>query len=313
MNFKDKAGFRRDKRAKLVQKQQEQKEALRLQKQKQEQATMVAQAFPDLKILNSSNTSVSNSSSRTVSSLFTVGSMFASNVFYNAGDESKYVIESYNADDQRFTITGPGITSSSYLDNMRVEDGKVKISTKWKDVYVHETNTRSTMVWQKSNEPNKKRIWWSPECHKEYTIKKIKEWTPIWSDGKQFPLTWAHKTEKEIIWNLENIDKMCGMSDIEPEEAKDDEAIDGLKQWLTDLKLDKYYEECTKWVTENGASSIDEIRENYEDFAAALKLKKLEVTRLSKHCGTPRTITSGAQGIKIMEYFKKLLKTFVIG
>lgn len=201
----------REERVLRIRKEQEDHESLRLQSYKEDQEAVAAHIFPDVKIVNPIKRSVGSSSSRTATAVAAIGSMLVSNVFYNAGDNSKYVIESYNAEDQRFKIQGPGMTSSNHLTNMRMDDSQVKISTKWKDDFQRESNTRSTLVWQKSKEPTKKRIWWCEQAHQEYSTKTKDGWKPVWTNGNQFPLTWTQDGKDKMVWNLENIDDMCGL------------------------------------------------------------------------------------------------------
>merc|ERR1719453_2283221 len=58
--------------------------------------------------------------------------------------------------------------------------------------------------------------------------------------------------------------------------------LPGLPEWLTGLSLQKYGPQASGWCAEMGAVSIEEVEENWEDFADAMKLKPLERKRLAK-------------------------------
>ena len=56
----------------------------------------------------------------------------------------------------------------------------------------------------------------------------------------------------------------------------------GLGEWLAGLSLQKYRPQAAQWCIEMGAVSMDEVEENWEDFADAMNLKPFERTRLAK-------------------------------
>lgn len=60
------------------------------------------------------------------------------------------------------------------------------------------------------------------------------------------------------------------------------ERIEGLERWLQALSLQRYASKAAQWCTHMGAISVEEIEENWEDLAEALKLKPLERKRLAK-------------------------------
>mmetsp|Transcript_122291 Transcript_122291/g.237842 ORF Transcript_122291/g.237842 Transcript_122291/m.237842 type:complete len:856 (+) Transcript_122291:73-2640(+) len=74
-------------------------------------------------------------------------------------------------------------------------------------------------------------------------------------------------------------------SSLEPTHA---EAVEGLADWLRGLSLQQYQERAIKWCQEMGALDVHEIEENWEDFADALSLKRLERNRLSKAAAASR-------------------------
>lgn len=67
------------------------------------------------------------------------------------------------------------------------------------------------------------------------------------------------------------------------------EVVEGLAAWLQGMSLQKYQERAIEWCQENGAVVVDEIEEEWEDFANALSLKPLERKRLSKAVAASRT------------------------
>jgi len=62
-----------------------------------------------------------------------------------------------------------------------------------------------------------------------------------------------------------------------------DEALPGLSAWLVELCLTSYAGKAAAWVEEQGACSLREIQENFDEFAEDLGLKRLERQRLEKY------------------------------
>merc|ERR1711908_171202 len=51
--------------------------------------------------------------------------------------------------------------------------------------------------------------------------------------------------------------------------------VEGLQSWLQACSLGHYAEPATAWCAEMGAANVGEVREHWESFADALKLKPL--------------------------------------
>jgi len=66
------------------------------------------------------------------------------------------------------------------------------------------------------------------------------------------------------------------------------EAVEGLTTWLKGLSLQQYQERAIEWCQEMGALDVNEIEEEWEDFADALSLKRLERNRLSRAVAASR-------------------------
>jgi len=58
--------------------------------------------------------------------------------------------------------------------------------------------------------------------------------------------------------------------------------VDGLVEWLASLSLERYKAAAFAWCEEEGAVTLDEVKENWEDFSQALSLRPLEKKRLAK-------------------------------
>lgn len=59
--------------------------------------------------------------------------------------------------------------------------------------------------------------------------------------------------------------------------------IEGLEDWLSSLSLLKYADRALAWCDEMGAVDVQEVKDNWEDFAEALGLKNLEKKRMQKN------------------------------
>lgn len=73
--------------------------------------------------------------------------------------------------------------------------------------------------------------------------------------------------------------------------------VAGLDEWLKDLRLQEYRIEALAWCSKMGACDVDEVRDNWEEFSAALKLKTLQKKRVQKNvqdvCRAQRDIATG--------------------
>eukprot|EP00439_Symbiodinium_sp_Y106_P010530 s6139_g1.t1 len=69
-----------------------------------------------------------------------------------------------------------------------------------------------------------------------------------------------------------------------PEEVRpeDTSGIPCLGAWLAVLQLDSFLAKAKDWCEEMGAAELDEIRENWEDFASYLDLSEEERQRLAE-------------------------------
>lgn len=65
--------------------------------------------------------------------------------------------------------------------------------------------------------------------------------------------------------------------------AEEEQAAAELAEWMAKLKLTQYKAEAEAWRHSNGAASVEEIRDVQAEFAAHLKLKKLEIRRIEKY------------------------------
>eukprot|EP00401_Gymnodinium_catenatum_P003154 CAMPEP_0117622902 /NCGR_PEP_ID=MMETSP0784-20121206/88377_1 /TAXON_ID=39447 /ORGANISM="" /LENGTH=914 /DNA_ID=CAMNT_0005426849 /DNA_START=69 /DNA_END=2809 /DNA_ORIENTATION=+ len=57
---------------------------------------------------------------------------------------------------------------------------------------------------------------------------------------------------------------------------------DDFRDWLAEMRLSHYLDSACTWWVQNGAATMDEVFENWEDFADDLDLKKLERKRIEK-------------------------------
>lgn len=60
------------------------------------------------------------------------------------------------------------------------------------------------------------------------------------------------------------------------------EAVQGLEEWLKELRLERYIPQAQKWCESKGAAFVGEVIDEWEDFAKSLALKPLEVKRVQK-------------------------------
>jgi len=68
------------------------------------------------------------------------------------------------------------------------------------------------------------------------------------------------------------------------EDNQINETVPGYTKFMTDLSMQAYMSRGNAWCNQMGADSVDEIRENWEDFANAIGLLPLQKKRLQKHC-----------------------------
>ena len=61
-----------------------------------------------------------------------------------------------------------------------------------------------------------------------------------------------------------------------------DAKIHGLDQWLASMSLQKHLQAAILWCHEEGAVSMKEVSENWQDLAEALNLKPLEKKRMER-------------------------------
>ncbi|CAE7494536.1 CPK1 [Symbiodinium natans] len=73
----------------------------------------------------------------------------------------------------------------------------------------------------------------------------------------------------------------CTSEEARPEDQSD---IPSLGAWLAVLQLDGFLSKAKDWCEEMGAAELDEIRENWEDFAEYLNLSEEERERLAEAC-----------------------------
>ncbi|CAE7826940.1 CPK1 [Symbiodinium sp. CCMP2592] len=91
-----------------------------------------------------------------------------------------------------------------------------------------------------------------------------------------------------------------------PEEVRpeDTSGIPCLGAWLAVLQLDSFLDKAKDWCEEMGAAELDEIRENWEDFASYLDLSEEERQRLAEACAPqPETPLSPLPATKSREFF----------
>mmetsp|Transcript_83221 Transcript_83221/g.165210 ORF Transcript_83221/g.165210 Transcript_83221/m.165210 type:complete len:742 (+) Transcript_83221:39-2264(+) len=74
----------------------------------------------------------------------------------------------------------------------------------------------------------------------------------------------------------------CREPELKSEEEQEREAKEELNAWLEKLRLVQYKEAAFSWCRKQGAAHLHEVLENWEDFAAQLKLKPLEKKRVEK-------------------------------
>jgi serine/threonine protein kinase len=65
-------------------------------------------------------------------------------------------------------------------------------------------------------------------------------------------------------------------------EASAANEVPGLREWLRGLSLEQYYDRALEWCDEFGAAHLNEVQEEWEDFAQSLPLKNLERKRLER-------------------------------
>eukprot|EP00929_Paragymnodinium_shiwhaense_P102761 TRINITY_DN65999_c0_g1_i1.p1 TRINITY_DN65999_c0_g1~~TRINITY_DN65999_c0_g1_i1.p1 ORF type:complete len:862 (-),score=222.27 TRINITY_DN65999_c0_g1_i1:236-2821(-) len=58
--------------------------------------------------------------------------------------------------------------------------------------------------------------------------------------------------------------------------------VEGLYEWLVEMRLEEYYQHASRWCAEMGAVSLEELAENAEDFADEVRLKTIERQRVRK-------------------------------
>lgn len=62
--------------------------------------------------------------------------------------------------------------------------------------------------------------------------------------------------------------------------------VDGLKDWMSALRLENYIEKAGEWCTNMGASCMQEVYDNWQDFCQFCAMKQLEIKRVADYIQT---------------------------